>query len=158
MLKKQVLPLITAQALLCFLSAYLISKISLIGKIGIAVFYKEYKWLRSGWKTFLVFFTVQLIVIGVLYFLHRKRSKKATVYTAAGIMAVALTGLWFTYNDFLHTYSHRLLKERFHMGFYLFWLGMIGTCVFFLVLSALGRQKIIIEQKQLLVEQPGSEK
>lgn len=157
MVKKQLLPLIAAQALLCLLSAYLISKISLIGKIGIAVFYKEYKWMRSGWKTFLIFFTVQLIVIGILFFLHRYRSRKATGYTAVGIMAVALIGLWLTYNDFLHTYTHRLLKERFHMGFYLFWLGMTGSCVFFLVLSALSRQRIISE-KQILVERTEPEK
>lgn len=141
MLKKQVAILVAAQALLCVISAYLISKISLIGKIGIALFYKEYKILRSGWKTFLLFFMIQLVIIGVLYLLHHKRSRKATVCTALGIMAAALIGLGFTYNDFLHTYTHRLLKERFHMGFYLFWIGMIVSCVFFLVQSALSRQR-----------------
>jgi hypothetical protein len=35
---------------------------------------------------------------------------------------------------------------------------MIGSCVFFLVSAALGRQKIIAEQNQLLVPQSGSEK
>jgi Na+/melibiose symporter-like transporter len=148
MLKKQLAILVAAQALLCLLSSYLISKISLIGKIGIAVFYKEYKWLRSGWKTFLFLFIAQLLIIGILYFLHRKRPKKTTVYTAVGILALAVIGLWFTYNDFLHTYSHRLLKERFHMGFYIFWLGMIGTCVFFLVASALGRQRLVVETNE----------
>jgi hypothetical protein len=147
MLKKELSILVIAQTLLCLLSSYLISKISLIGKIGIAVFYKEYKWLRSGWKTFLFLFIAQLLVIGILYFLHRKRPKKTTVYTSVSILVLALIGLWFTYNDFLHTYSHRLLKERFHMGFYIFWMGMIGSCVFFLVASALGRQQLTIEIK-----------
>lgn len=153
MLKKPLAILITAQALLCLLSSYLISRISLIGKIGIALFYKEYKFLRSGWKTFLLFFTIQLIVIGILYFLHRKRPRKSAVYTAVGIMAAALIGLWFTYDDFLHTYTHRLLKEKFHMGFYLFWLGLIASSVFFLVASALNRQRMAAAQKQLMVEQ-----
>lgn len=152
MLKKQLAILLAAQALLCLLSSYLISKISLIGKIGIAVFYKEYKWLRSGWKTFLFLFIAQLLVIGILYLLHRKRPKKTTVYTSVGILLLAVVGLWFTYNDFLHTYSHRLLKERFHMGFYIFWLGMIGTCVFFLVASALGRQRLTIEVKEVKIK------
>jgi len=150
MLKKQVAILVAAQAMLCVISAYLISRISLIGKIGIALFYKDYKILRSGWKTFLLFFTIQLIIIGVLYLLHSKRSRNTTVYTASGIIAAALAGLGFTYNDFLHTYTHRLLKERFHMGFYLFWIGMILSCVFFLVQSALSRQRM---QHDRLVEQ-----
>jgi hypothetical protein len=153
MLKKPLAILITAQALLCLLSSYLISKISLIGKIGIAIFYKQYKFLRSGWKTFLFLFAIELLVIGILYFLHRKRSTKVTVYTALGITIAALAGLWFTYDDFLHTYTHRLLKEKFHMGFYLFWIGMIGTCLFFLVQSALTRQRNSLAQKHQLVEQ-----
>lgn len=140
-MKKQLAILVGAQALLCALSSYLISKISLIGKIGIGLFYKEYKLLRSGWKTFLLFLTIQLLIIGILYFLYSKRSRKTMSYTAVGILVAALAGLWFTYNDFLHTYTHRLLKERFHTGFYLFWIGMTGTAVFFLVQGALQRNK-----------------
>jgi len=52
---------------------------------------------------------------------------------SGGLLVAGVLGLVITYYDFQHTYSHRLLKERFHLGFYLFWLGWMGTCVFFLV-------------------------
>lgn len=135
--------LIAAQFLLCLLETYFISKISLIGKVGIALFYKEYRLLRSGWKTFLLFFALQLVVIGVLYFIEKRGPRKRTVYAAGVIAIIALVGLISAYIDFQYTYSHRLLKERFHLGFYLFWLSMMGTCAYF------------VFKPQPVIEEPG---
>lgn len=132
---KQILLLVIFQALLCLLASYLISKISLIGKIGIAIFYKEYGLLRSMPKTFALFFLLQLLIIFLIGFIHKKYSAKRTIFSAAVIFIIALIGLISTYNNFLHTYSHRLLKERFHLGFYLFWIGMMISCVFFIIIS-----------------------
>ena len=42
---------------------------------------------------------------------------------------IALVGLYFTYNDFRHTLSHRWLGERFHLGAYLFWIVWIAISV-----------------------------
>lgn len=125
--------LVICQAILCCIAAYLVSKISFIGKAGIALFYKEYRFLRSGWKVFLLFFIIQLVVILVMYFVKKRLPAKIAAYTATGLLVIAIAGLWATYHDFQNTFSHRLLKERFHLGFYLFWLGWIGSCVFFLV-------------------------
>ncbi len=125
--------LVFSQALLCALATYLVSRISLIGKIGVALFYKEYKLLRSGWKTFLLFFGVQLIIILILYLVHRKQPRKKAMLVSGALLVAGTLGLLITYYDFQHTYAHRLLKERFHLGFYLFWLGWMGTCIFFLV-------------------------
>lgn len=124
--------LVTGQAILCCIEAYLVSKISFIGKAGIALFYKEYRFLRSGWKTFLLFFTLQLLVIAGMYLVRKKLPARIARFTATGLLVIAVAGLWATYHDFQHTFSHRLLKERFHLGFYLFWIGWIGSCVFFL--------------------------
>ena len=132
-LKSRITVLVLAQAGLCLLSAYLVSKISTIGKIGIALFYKEYRLLRSGWKTFLLFFGIQLLIILLLHLTQKRSSAKKTIFTASVFIALALIGLLTTFNDFHHTYSHRLLKERFHLGFYLFWIGWIASCVFFIV-------------------------
>ena len=51
------------------------------------------------------------------------------------LLMLGAVGLFLTFRDFIYTYTHRLLKERFHLGFYLFWIGWIGTCVFFLVVK-----------------------
>src|SRR5688572_7188496 len=117
--KYRILSLIVFQAALCGLATHFISKISLIGRIGIATFYQEYQWLRSPVKTYLAFFLVQLAVIGLLYWLQRGGLGKTLLRSAVVILLLAVAGLIWTHYDFMHTYSHRLLKERFHLGFYL---------------------------------------
>jgi hypothetical protein len=131
-IQKRIYLLVGFQALFSLLQTYFVLKISLIGKIGIALFYKEYALLRSGWKTFFLFFAIQLAVIAVLYIVSKRSSKRAARTTAYALIAMAVAGLWLNFDDFLHTYSHRLLKERFHLGFYLFWAGWIVSCVFFI--------------------------
>ena len=125
--------LIAAQALFTCIQVYLISKISLIGKIGISLAYKEYKFLRSPVKTFAILFAVQVLVIFILWFINRKYPRRTGMIACGVVIAAALLGFLLTYNDFVHTYSHRLLKERFHLGFYLFWIGWIASAIFFLV-------------------------
>jgi hypothetical protein len=126
--------LIGCQALLCWLDVYLISKISWIGKIGIATVHKEYRLLRSDWKTFLLLFSLQVILIIILAVIRTRPQKISTLVTSLLLMLGAV-GLFLTFRDFIYTYTHRLLKERFHLGFYLFWIGWIGNCIFFLALK-----------------------
>ena len=133
-LKARIALLISGQALLCWLDVYLISKISWIGKIGIATVHKEYRLLRSDWKTFLLLFTLQVILI-LLLGVIRKRPQKVTTLVASLLLMLGAFGLFLTFRDFIYTYTHRLLKERFHLGFYLFWIGWIGTCIFFLAIK-----------------------
>jgi hypothetical protein len=133
--------LILCQALLSWLEAYLIAQISLIGRVGIATVHREYRLLRSGWKTFLLLFGIQLALILLLRFIQKKYPKKVTTILTSGLLLLAVLGFLATFQDFLHTYTHRLLKERFHLGFYLFWLAWIGTCVFFLVLKIVKSRK-----------------
>lgn len=125
--------LILAQALLCLLETYLISKISFIGRVGIATIHKEYRLLRSGWKTFLLLFSIQFAIIIILNIIWKKVSRKSMMLTASTLLGLAVIGFLITFQDFLHTYTHRLLKERFHLGFYIFWLSWMGSCIFFLM-------------------------
>ena len=126
--------LIFGQTLLCLLETYLVSKISFIGKVGIAIVHREYSLLRSGWKTFLLLFSIQVVIIITLYIIEKKYPKKIAFIVSSAILLLGLIGLYVTFQDFLHTYTHRLLKERFHAAFYLFWLSWTGTCLYFIVL------------------------
>jgi hypothetical protein len=118
--------------LLSITSGYLMSKATWVSKIGMSLFYREYNFLKIWWKG-------SLLILGALtaiYFLHKWITLKCvpgqakTLHRIACFLAV--TGLYFTYNDFRHTLSHRLLGERFHIGLYLFWMGWIAIALFFL--------------------------
>lgn len=113
------------------ISGYLLSKASLVGRIGINLFYKQYKFLKVWWQGALTVFTVLL----VLFFIHWLINKKFTKAKLAHIvlLLVAIAGLYFTYLDFRNTATHRWLGERFHLGAYLFWLGWISISIYFIV-------------------------
>lgn len=129
---RRVFTLLICQLLLCWLETYLISKISLIGKVGIATVHHEYALLRSFWKTFALLSVLQVALIITLYLLGKRSSKKITNLVSTVLLVAGLLGLLVTFQDFLHTYTHRLLKERFHLGFYIFWLSWMCSCLFFL--------------------------
>jgi hypothetical protein len=133
--KTRIALLISGQALLCWLDVYLISKISWIGKLGIATVHKEYRLLRSDWKTFLLLFSLQIVLIAGLTVVRTKCPRRIATLVTSMLLTLGAIGLFLTFRDFIYTYTHRLLKERFHLGFYLFWLGWIGTCIFFLAIK-----------------------
>lgn len=124
--------LVLFQAILMAIAGYLISKISLIGKIGINLFYSEYSIFKSAWKTTLLLFIIQLVLIGIQWIVNKRYDRKIANILSWTLLIVALVGLFATYNDFQNTFSHRLLKEKFHLGFYLFWLGWISTSLYFI--------------------------
>ena len=70
-----------------------------------------------------------LLVFGVLYLLRKKIKPSASNAAMAISVVIALIGLYFSYNDFRHTLSHRWLGERFHLGAYLFWIVWIAISV-----------------------------
>jgi hypothetical protein len=120
-------------AILSVVSGYLMSKASLIGKAGMSLFYQEYNFLKSWWKGALLIFILLLILYAVHIMLLKKyplvKAKTITIVSCI----IAIIGLYFTYNDFRHTLSHRLLGERFHLGVYLFWIGWMVISLFSLV-------------------------
>ena len=129
---RRICVLLLCQLLLCWLETYLISKISLIGKVGIATIHHEYALLRSFWKTYLLLSFLQVAVVITLYILGKRSPKKITNLVSTVLLVIGLLGLVLTFLDFLHTYTHRLLKERFHLGFYIFWLSWMSSCLYFL--------------------------
>jgi hypothetical protein len=103
--------------------------------LGIATVHKEYRLLRSDWRTFLLLFSLQIVLIASLTVVRTKCPRRIATLVTAMLLTLGAVGLFFTFRDFIYTYTHRLLKERFHLGFYLFWIGWIGTCIFFLALK-----------------------
>jgi len=129
---RRLLVLALAQILLCWYETYLISKISTIGKIGIATTYHQYHWLRVFWLTYTILTLFQLALILTLHIMSNRAAKKLTNLVSTILFVAGGLGLVLTFQDFMHTYSHRLLKERFHLGFYIFWISWMGTCLYFL--------------------------
>ena len=121
--------------LLLVLSAaggYLLSKVSLVGKMGISVFYKQYRFLKVWWQGALLLFTIWMVLFLVQGWVQRKYSTTVSMWIQTGAIGASVIGLYFTYQDFRHTTSHRWLGERFHLGGYLFWVGWIIISIFYL--------------------------
>ena len=122
---------------LSVVAGYLLSKVSIVGRMGMKIFYKEYLFLRSWWKDTLLLFVVLMILFAVQAYLKQKlppdRSNKIFLIS----VVFALAGLYISYDDFRHTLSHHFLGERFHIGVYLFWIGWMATGIYFIVQNSL---------------------
>lgn len=114
------------------LSGILISKMSLIGKIGITIIYNEYTILKLWWQTAILMFVIQLVIFIVLSFWTSKATKKVKqLLLPILFFVIGILGLMYTYYDFTET-SHRMMKTSFHSGFYLFWATWFANCLFFM--------------------------
>lgn len=124
-------PFLIFLAGLAALAGWLLSHISLLGRVGISVAYREYQFLKTWWMG-------AGLVLGVwmgAYWMHsvaQRRFPRARIQHAATLVLAAL-GLYATYVDFRGTLSHRWLGERFHLGAYLFWIGLMIISVRFLL-------------------------
>lgn len=140
---KRISLLVVFLAALASLSGYLMSKASFIGRLGMTYVYKEYRFLKTWWKGALAVFVVWMILLVIQYIVERKLSKQKAIIVHVVFILLALIGLYFTYSDFQNTTSHRWLKERFHIGAYLFWLGWIIISALWIVQK---RENILFEK------------
>ena len=111
------------------------SKPSLIGRIGINLFYHEYRFLKTWWKGALAVFSVLAVLLILQGIAERKLAFRTAKLLHVGMIVLALVGLYMTYSDFQHTSTHRWLKEKFHLGAYLFWIGWIIVSLFYLTVG-----------------------
>ncbi len=132
---------------LSVLSGYLMSKATLVSRVGITFFYKEYNFLKVWWQGALAVFVILLIFILLQGYIQNKYAKQTARMVHLVAIPVALFGLFLTYSDFRHTLSHRLLGERFHLGAYLFWIGWIMISLFYVL------QKEVVDTKGIATEQ-----
>lgn len=117
---------------LAVVSGYLLSKASLVGKAGISIFYKEYSFLKTWWQGALVVLAVWLLLFLIQGKVQQMRKTSTARTTHIVAILLAIVGLYFTYNDFRHSFNHRLLGERFHLGAYLFWIGWMLISLYYL--------------------------
>ena len=105
------------------LAGWLLSHISLLGRVGISVAYREYGFLKTWWMGA----ALVLAVWVAAYWMHNvalrrwPRRRKSHLIT----LVLAVLGLYATYADFRGDLTHRWLGERFHLGAYLFWIGLM---------------------------------
>lgn len=129
-MKKKTL-IIVLLLIISIISGHLLSKASLAGKAGMSLFYREYNFLKVWWQGALLVFTALIVLFVLLHFIQRKVAyNKMKTISMLAILA-GILGAYFTYYDFRHTLSHRLLGERFHIGAYLFWAGWLLVALFY---------------------------
>lgn len=124
--------LISLQLLLSLVCGVLVSEMSFIGRIGINLFHKNYKLFKYWWKTAILFF-ILFLLLDLFQFLIKRKSPRANLYIFV-LLIIGLLGLFASFQDFTTNFSHKLLKEKAHLGFYLFWLTWMGSNIYFLTL------------------------
>lgn len=129
---KKTAPFIIFLLILSCLSGYFMSKASLVGRVGISLFYKQYTFLKTWWQGALVVFGTLMILFFLQGIVQRKLTSAKAVLLHVVMIVISLTGLYFTYSDFRHTTTHRWLGERFHIGGYLFWTGWIFISLYYI--------------------------
>jgi len=130
--KKQLVLVLFLFILAC-VSGYLMSHPSLVGRLGMDVFYKQYRFLKTWWKGASLVFIIWMVFL-LLQGLIRKKLKegKAKLFQVLMIL-LALTGLYLSWSDFHDSTTHRWLKDRFHIGVYLFWIGWLLISINYLL-------------------------
>lgn len=116
-------PFLIFLAALAALCGWLLSHISLLGRVGINVAYREYGFLKSWWMGAGLVFLFWAAVYWMHWVASRRWPRRRRMHGVTAILA--LLGLYATYADFRHDLSHRWLGERFHLGSYLFWIGLV---------------------------------
>lgn len=141
------LPFILYLAVLSALSGWLMSHMSWIGRVGINLFHKEYKFLKVWYRGGGLVFGI-LLLLFLLQWLADRRLPRATARVAQIIaLLAAICGLWVTYSDFRSDFTHNVLKERFHLGAYLFWVGWMSISLYLLATYRRQHSKVEIERR-----------
>ena len=133
------IPFIIYLAALSTLSGWLMSHMSWIGRVGVNLFHKEYKFLKVWHRGAGVVFAI-LLLLFILQYIAQRRLPRMTARAVQGVaLLIAMAGLWLTYSDFRTDFSHNVLKERFHLGAYLFWVGWISISLYMFATARLQR-------------------
>lgn len=134
-LDRPTLVMICLLSTLSLVSGFLLSKASLVGRTGINLFYKEYRFLKVWWQGATLVFVALSVLFFVQGLVHEKMSPVTARVVQVTLLGVGLAGLFITYLDFTNTSAHRLLGEKFHLGAYLFWISWMIISLYYLFLK-----------------------
>ena len=136
------------QGLISVVSGILITQMSLLGRIGIHTMYRQFLVFRSWWKTALLFFAAQCLLLALLYGVRKAMRLSSAKKVAWILLLIGILGAGTTYWDFSHT-------MQFHFGFYLFWLGWAVSCLYFISLK--GEERKVTNEEQEKVKEVKNE-
>ncbi len=119
-------------AMLSAASGYLMSKASWIARVDITFFHKQMNLLKIWWQGAIAVFIVLTLLFLLHAFIQKRLSNTSARILHFILLLTAIAGMYLTYDDFTTNLSHRLTGKRFHYGVYLWWMGWILTCIFFL--------------------------
>ena len=122
--------LILIQTIISLVAGILLSKMSVIGRIGVSTVYTEYGFLKHWHKGFAAVLALQLLIIAILWIVKRTTTYKNFSLVNLVFVVIGLIGLLYTFYDFTST-SHKYMNSQFHAGGYLFWAGWFVTCLYF---------------------------
>ena len=142
------------QGLLSVVSGILLTQVSLLGRVGIHTMYRQFLVFRSWWKTALLLFAVQCLLLALLYGVRKAMSLSSAKKVAWILLLIGILGAGTTYWDFSHT-MHKVMKAKFHFGFYLFWLGWAVSCLYFISLK--GEERKVTNKEQEKVKEVKNE-
>ena len=129
-MKNKWIILLLLQVIVSLISGILLSKMSIIGRIGVSTMYTEYGFLKHWYKGFAAVLVAQIILIAILWLVKRFTTYKNFSIVNLVFIILGLLGLLYTYYDFTST-SHKYMNGQFHWGGYLFWIGWFITCFYF---------------------------
>ncbi|NDC43364.1 MAG: hypothetical protein EBZ77_17745 [Chitinophagia bacterium] len=106
-MKKNFLFLIVL-ALLSVISGVLMSEMSWIGRVGINLIHKEYKFMKVWWQGALVVYTA-LLVLFIIHAIVQRTFASGLAKTIHALLLLAAAGLMYlAYTDFSDDFSHKL--------------------------------------------------
>lgn len=139
--------LILIQVIVSLVSGILLSKMSLIGRIGVSTVYSEYGFMKHWYKGFAVVLLIQLLLMAILWTVKRSASYKNFSIVNLILIITGLIGLLYTFYDFTST-SHKYMNSQFHWGGYLVWIGWFITCFFFFFARVKPKPAIPVNEPQ----------
>lgn len=145
MFKNKWIILILIQIIISLLSGIFLSKMSIIGRIGVSTVYTEYGFMKQWYKGFAAVFLIQLLLIAILWLVKRTTTYKNFSIVNLVFVILGLIGLIYTFYDFTST-SHKYMNSQFHTGGYLFWAGWFITCLYFFIVRVKPKPKMELDE------------